>query len=74
MQDRIINFVTSNSNVSEEDFRSLMLNTQELVLDVGSVLEGRKAVEIGLIDELGGLCDAMECLYDLIENSEKRYI
>lgn len=74
MQDRIINFVTSNSNVSEEDFRSLMLNTQELVLDVGSVLEGEKAVKIGLIDELGRLSDAMECLYSLIENSEKRYI
>lgn len=74
MQDRIINFVTSNSNVNEDDFRSLMLNTQELVLDVGSVLEGEKAVKIGLIDELGGLSDAMECLYSLIENSEKRYI
>ena len=74
MQDRIINFVTSNSNVSEEDFRSLMLNTQELVLDVGSVLEGKKAVEIGLIDELGGLSNAMDCLYNLIENSEKRYV
>ncbi|MDE5583495.1 MAG: ATP-dependent Clp protease proteolytic subunit [Ruminococcus sp.] len=74
MQDRIINFVTANSNISEENFRSLMMNTQELVLDVGSVLEGEKAVETGLIDELGGLSDAMECLYNIIENSEKRYI
>lgn len=73
MQDRIINFVTGNSRISGEDFRRLMLNTEELVLDVGSVLEGGKAVEIGLIDELGGLSDAMECLYSLIENSEKRY-
>ena len=74
MQDRIINFVTSNSHISENDFRRLMLNTQELVLDVGSVVEGEKAVEIGIIDELGGLSNAMECLYSMIENSEKRYI
>ncbi|MCM1270925.1 MAG: ATP-dependent Clp protease proteolytic subunit [Ruminococcus flavefaciens] len=74
MQDRIINFVLSNSNIKEEDFRRLMMNTEELVLDVGSVLEGEKAVEIGLIDELGGLSSAMECLYDLIENTEKRYL
>ncbi len=74
MQDRIINFVTANSSISEEKFRSLMMNTQELVLDVGSVLEGKKAVELGLIDELGGLSNAMECLYSIIENSEKRYL
>ncbi len=74
MQDRIINFVTSNSSISEENFRSLMMNTQELVLDVGSVLEGKKAVELGLIDELGGLSNALECLYNLIENTEKRYL
>lgn len=74
MQDRIVNFVLKNSSIKEEDFRRLMLNTEELVLDVGSVLEGEKAVELGLIDRLGGLSDAMECLYDLIENTEKRYI
>lgn len=74
MQDRIVNFVLKNSNIKEEEFRRLMMNTEELVLDVGSVLEGEKAVEFGLIDELGGLSDAMECLYDLIENTEKRYI
>lgn len=74
MQDRIINFVTENSKVDENEFRRLMMNTEELVMDVGSVVEGSKAVEIGLIDELGGLSDAMQCLYDMIENSEKRYI
>lgn len=73
MQDRIINFVIENSNIREDDFRSLMMNTEELVLDVGSVIEGKKAVELGLIDELGGLSRAMEALYELIENSEKRY-
>lgn len=73
MQDRIVNFVIENSNIREDDFRSLMMNTEELVLDVGSVIEGKKAVELGLIDELGGLSRAMEALYELIENSEKRY-
>ena len=72
MQDRIINFVLGNSNIKEDDFRRLMMNTEELVLDVGSVLEGEKAVEIGLIDELGGLSNAMECLYDLNENTETK--
>lgn len=74
MQDRIINFVIENSSIKEDVFRSLMMNTEELVMDVGSVVEGSKAVELGLIDELGGLSDAMQCLYDMIENSEKRYI
>ena len=73
MQDRIINFVTKNSHIPESELRRLMMNTEELVLDVGSVLEGEKAVELGLIDELGSLGDAMDCLYDMIENTEKRY-
>ena len=73
MQDRIINFVTENSGIKEDVFRSLMMNTEELVMDVGSVVEGSEAVKIGLIDELGGLSDAMQCLYDMIGCSEKRY-
>lgn len=73
MQDRIINFVTSNSNMTEECFRSLLMNTGELVMDMGTVLDGEKAVETGLIDSMGGLSDAIECLYSLIENGEKRY-
>ena len=74
MQDRIVNFVLGNSKIKEEDFRRMMMNTEELVLDVGSVIDGEKAVEIGLIDELGGLSDAMDCLYEMIENTEKRYL
>ena len=73
MQDRIIRFVTSNSGISEADFRRLMMNTEELVMDVGSVVDGEKAVGLGLIDEVGGLGDAMDCLYSMIESSEKRY-
>lgn len=73
MQDRIVNFVLRNSNISEADFRRLLTNTQELVMDVGSVIEGYEAVELGLIDSLGSLSDAMECLYAMIEESPKRY-
>ncbi|MDE5764351.1 MAG: ATP-dependent Clp protease proteolytic subunit [Ruminococcus sp.] len=73
MQDRIVDFVIRNSRVNEQDFRGLMMNTEELVLDVGSVVDGKKAVELGLIDSLGSLGDAMDCLYNMIENTERRY-
>ena len=73
MQDRIIHFITDNSRVLESDLRNLMMNTEELVLDVGSVIEGEDAVKLGLIDELGGLGDAMDCLYKMIEDTKMRY-
>ena len=71
MQDRIIRFVTENSNISPDKFREYMMSTGELMMDVGSVLDGETAVECGLIDKLGGLSHAVECLYDMIENSPK---
>ena len=67
MQDRIVRFVTDNSEISPDRFKELMLNVGELVTDMGSVLEGEAAVKEGLIDNLGGLSDAMECLYEMIE-------
>ena len=73
MQERITEFVCRNSRISSERYRELMLNTGELVTDMGTVLDGESAVKEGLIDSLGGLSDAVECLYSLIENSEKRY-
>lgn len=73
MQDRIVNFVTRNSRISEERFRQLLLQTGELVMDVGTVLDGEKAVKEGLIDYLGGLSDAIECLYKLIEETDEKY-
>lgn len=69
MQERIVRFVTDNSGISSEKFRELMMSTGELMMDVGSVLDGEKAVEVGLIDELGGLSDAVECLYEMIEST-----
>lgn len=67
MQDRIVNFVSNNSKISAEDFRSLMMKTGELVMDVGTVLDGEGAVESGLIDELGGLSNALDFLNSAIE-------
>mgnify|MGYP003790810469 FL=1 len=73
MQDRIAGFITRHSRISGEELRRLTMNTEELVLDVGTVLEGERAVELGLIDSLGSLGDAMDSLYGMIENTEKRY-
>lgn len=66
MQDRIARFVEANSSICAEDFRRLMLKTGELIMDVGSVLDGEEAVNCGLIDELGGLSDALGYLQGVI--------
>lgn len=73
MQKRITDFVCRNSRISPERFSELMMNTGELVLDMGTVIDGETAVKEGLIDRLGGLSDAVEALYELIETSEPRY-
>lgn len=73
MQDRIVNFVTKNSGITEKRFRKLLLQTGELVMDVGTMITGETAVKEGLIDYLGGLSDAIDCLYKLIEQADERY-
>lgn len=70
IQDRIIAFVTKNSSISKERFSSLMMNVGEMVNDVGSILDGEKAVENGLIDKIGGLSDAIETLYEMIDEND----
>ena len=70
MQERIVRFVCENSNITSEEFRRLMMETGELMMDVGTVLNGEDAVKEGLIDSLGGLSDAMDCLYGLIEQAQ----
>ena len=67
MQYRITGFVAAHSQMSEQRFVELMMHTGELVMDVGTVLDGRRAVHEGLIDELGGLGDALRYLYSAIE-------
>jgi ATP-dependent protease ClpP protease subunit len=74
MQERVVDFVSKNSNISKENFRKLMLKTGEIANDVGTVLFGQEAVDHGIINEVGGLANALEKLNELIEkqqNSEK---
>jgi len=67
MQERVIRFVTSHSGMSDEDFRRMILTTGELLGDVGTVLMGSDAVDCGLIDCVGGLSDALDKLYGMIQ-------
>ena len=74
MQDRITDFVIRNSHISRERFTELMMNTGEMVTDVGSVLNGKKAVKEGIIDGIGTLSTVIEALYRQIDdykNSKK---
>ncbi len=71
IQQRIINFVVNNSSITERKFSKFMLKTGELAMDVGTVLSGETAVSEGLIDELGGLKEAIAKLYEIIEKDEK---
>lgn len=71
MQERIVEFVSENSKISNEEFKRLMLATDEIANDVGSILFAQKAVECGLIDSLGGLSDALEKMYELIGEVKK---
>ena len=72
VQERILDFVTQNSAISRERLEGLMLNTQEMAADMGSIVYGREAVELGLIDHLGGLSDAMACLRKRIKKHKKK--
>ena len=72
MQDRIINFIVKHSGVNEEHFRSLMNRTDILVNDIGSILDGYAAKECGLIDEIGGIKDALLYLKERSKNQQKK--
>ena len=72
IQDRICDFVTRNSRISRKDFEHLMLNTGEMAADVGSVIYGKEAVKLGLIDHLGGLSDALACLHQRMREENGR--
>ncbi|MGI6097951.1 MAG: ClpP family protease [Dethiobacteria bacterium] len=67
MQDRVTQFVAKHTRVSEEKFRELMFNTGQLARDIGTVLVGKDAVDIGLISEVGGIGRAVTVLTQLIE-------
>ena len=70
IQEQIADFVTTNSRVDREKFLELMMRTGELATDVGTIVYGKEAVRLGLIDELGGLSDALECLHRMIRETE----
>ena len=66
-QDRVEDFIVNHSRISHEKLRQLMMDTRTLAQDVGTILIGEEAVQAGIIDEVGGLHDAMERLYEMIE-------
>ncbi|WP_125115462.1 ClpP family protease [Agathobaculum sp. Marseille-P7918] len=69
IQERIVDFITSHSHITAERLQRLMRETGQLTADVGTVISGKQAVELGLIDAVGTLSDALDALYDMIGKS-----
>ena len=69
IQERIVDFVVRHSHMDREEFTRMMLQTGEMAADVGSVIYGEEAVEVGLIDHLGSLSDALCCLHEMIREN-----
>ena len=65
MQERILQFISTHSHTDMERFRQLMLQTDELASDMGTIINGREAVALGLIDAVGGLGDALHALHGM---------
>lgn len=71
IQDRIIDFVTNHSNIERTTFSELLLETDEIANDVGTVLFGEEAVEYGIIDRVGGISHACSALYEMIKKAKR---
>lgn len=71
MQDRIIGFITSHCHVHQKRVEDMMMNTQMLTKDLGTILVGEQAVKEGIIDAVGGISDAFAVLYDMIEKQKR---
>lgn len=71
IQDRITTFISDHSNTTQQRLEELMLDTTQLVKDVGTMLEGREAVKEGLIDEVGGMKEALSKLYSMIDEQKR---
>ena len=67
IEDRILNFVESHARIAYDQLKELMHNTEMLTRDLGTVLVGKEAVEAGLIDEVGGIKEALHKLYQMID-------
>ena len=73
IQEQIADFVTANSGIRKETFEEYMMTTGEMATDVGTILYGKEAVASGLIDQLGGLSDALDALHGMIrENNQQK--
>ena len=72
IQDRIFRFISQNSKISEERLRELSIVNDEMVADIGSILDGNRAVEEGLIDSVGGLSSALGALRALAKENRKK--
>lgn len=71
IQDRILNFIVAHSNIEYPKLRELMLRNDQLAKDVGSILLGEEAVEKGIINEIGGIQDALKKMHSLIEERKQ---
>lgn len=69
-QDRIVDFIVNHSKISKSRLEELMLNPAQLVKDVGTLLEGEEAVKEGIIDEVGGISQALKKLHEMIDGEE----
>lgn len=72
LQERIVAFVSGHSHISAKNFQALMLKKDDMAADVGSVIYGEEAVQLGLIDQVGGLSDGLQCLYRQIEEQREK--
>ncbi|MBR1568198.1 MAG: ATP-dependent Clp protease proteolytic subunit, partial [Lachnospiraceae bacterium] len=72
MQDRIIDFTVSHSDIEEERLRTIMMNNKQLVKDIGSMLVGEEAVREGLINEVGGIREAVAKLHEMIDQKKQQ--
>jgi len=70
MQDRILSFIVRNSKITKERLMEMMLQTDELLNDTGTILIGKQAVEEGLIDEVGGISQAIKKLREMINQRQ----
>ena len=71
LQEQIVRFVEEHSQVERGKFLELMMNLGDMSSDVGSVVYGREAVRMGLIDRMGSISEAMDCLYGMIEREQQ---
>jgi ATP-dependent protease ClpP protease subunit len=74
MQDRVIRFISTHSNITEEKIRELMFRTGDLARDIGTNVIGKDAVKYGLIDEVGGISEALAELNKMVETNKQREI